>query len=198
MRGTSGWRLRVAWLLSVAAGSIGVAAVLSHRVPKEADAKWELAIRSGMPFVSAELISTPPVLSPSQASVLKYQMDTLFQRAFLEPQAGNYLVLAGHGSQTWLKPRGPFNQWRALHLVISPAQKTALRCFPRFGDMTWFDGDFYAESPPLEAGKWYQVRIFVRLFRQLTESPLRDLRVDFVSSQPCELRLSSLFIEGER
>ena len=192
------WRLRAAWLLSVAAGSIGVAVALSHRVPKEADPKWEMAIRSGMPFVSAELISTPPALSPSQVSFLKYRLDSLFLRAFLEPQAGNYLVLAGHGSQTWLKPRDLVDEWRAFHLVISPAQKTALRCYPRFGDMTWYDPDFYAESPQLEAGKWYQVRIFVRLFRELTRSALRDFRVDFLSSQPSELRIAELYVEREQ
>lgn len=192
------WRLRAAWLLSVAAGSIGVAAVLSDRVPKEADPKWELAIRSGMPFVSAELISTPPALSPYQVSDLKYRLDGLFLHAFLEPQAGNYLVLAGHGSQTWLKPRDLVDQWHAFHLVMSPAQKTALRCYPRFGEMTWYDADFFAEGPQLEAGKWYEVRIFVRLFRQLTKSPLRDFRIDFVSSQPSDLLISDLYIEGGR
>lgn len=192
------WRLRAAWLLSVAAGSIGVAVALSHRVPKETDPKWEMAIRSGMPFVSAEVISPPPALSPSQASFLKYRLDALFLRAFLELPESEYLILRCRGSQRWLKTRDLVDEWRAFHLVISPAQKTALRCYPRFGDMTWYDPDFYAESPQLEAGKWYEVRVFVRLFRQLTEHPLRDFRIDIVSPLPNDLRIADLYVERER
>ncbi len=192
------WRLRAAWLLSVAVGSSCVAVLLSSGVQKEADPKWEMAIRSGMPFVSAELTSPPPALSPPQVSVLRYRLDDLFQRAFLEPQAGDYLILAGRGSQTWLKSRDLVDEWHALHLVISPAQSTVLRCYPRFGDMTWYDPDFYAESPLLESGKWYEVRVFVRLLRELTRSPLRDFRVDFrLLSQPRELQISELYVEKE-
>lgn len=197
MRGTSVWRLRAAWLLAVAAGSIGVSAVLSRRVETEVDPKWELAIRSGMPFVSAEHIPTPQALSASQVSFLKYRLDALFLRAFLEPQSADYLILASRGSQTWLKPRD-LNDWRAFHLVVSPTQRTALRCYPRFWDMTWYDPAFYSDGPLLDAGTWYEVRIFVRLFRQLTKSSLRDFRIDFISSQPCELRISDLYVERER
>ena len=198
MRGTSVWRLRAVWLLCVAAGSIGVAAVLSGRVSKEADPKWELAIRSGMPFVSAELVSAPPALSPSDVIALRYQLDARFQRAFLEPQAGDYLVLAGRRAQTWLKSREFIDQWHAVDLVVSPTQRTAVRCYPRFVDMTSYDADFYAEGPVLEAGKWYRLRIFVRLFRQLTRMPLRDFRLDFVSARTGDLRVSDLSIEGEQ
>jgi hypothetical protein len=192
------WRPVVGWLLAVVAGVIVVYIVLSEREPKGADPKWELAIRSGMPFVSAELVAAPPELSPSQEIVLQERLDALFQRTFLEPQGGDYLVLAIRGPQTWLEPRVPIDQWRAFHLVVSPTQKTVLRCYPRLGDMTWFDTDFHVESTQLEAGKWYQVRIFVRLFRQLTTSTLRAFRIDFVSAQPCGIRISDLYVEGER
>jgi hypothetical protein len=190
-------RRRIAWLLAVVVGVFVVDVVLSERIPKGADPKWELAIRSGMAFVSAEPVAAPPAPLPSRVQDLKYRVDALFLRAFLEPQEGQYLILACLGSQRWLKPRAPVDRWRALHLVVSPTQKTVLRCYPRFAEMTWYDADLYAESPTLEAGKWYQVRIFVRLFRQLTERPLRDFRIDIISPLPNDLRIADLYIEGE-
>jgi hypothetical protein len=198
VRRDSGWRPRATWLLSVAVGSAVVALVLSGRAPKDADPKWELAIRSGMPFVSVTLVPDRPPLSPSQVFLLKGRLDGLFERAFLEPGTGNYLVLSESGPQTWLKPRGSVDLWRAFHLVISPSQKTVLRCYPRFEGMTWYDPDFYVESQPLEAGSWYQVRIFVQLFRQLTKRPLLDFRIDFIPRQSRLLSIADLYVEGRR
>lgn len=198
MSNATAWRPVVGWLLAVVAGAIVVAVVLSEREPKGADPKWELAIRSGMPFVSAEPVAAPPMLLPSDVGTLKDWVNALFLRAFLEPQEGEYLILRCRGSQMWLKPRDPVDRWRALHLVVSPTRETVLRCYPRFGDMAWYEADLYANSPQLEAGRWYRVRIFIRLFRQLTERPLRDFRIDIVSPLPNDLRIADLYIEGER
>lgn len=197
MRNATAWRPVAAWLLSVAAGVTVVAVVLSYRVPKEADPKWELAIRTGMPFVSATPIESPQEMFSLEPNGLRAVFDAFFVRAFLSARTDEHLVLETTGPQHWLQARFIENDCRALHLVLMPDRDLVLRCYPRVGDMRYYDSDFFTDSPTMSGKTWYHVKIFLRLFRQLSEKPLRGLRLDFGGGEKRTVRIAAFYVERE-
>ncbi len=186
--------------LGVALFLLACALAWVFRVRPEPDPKWELAIRKGMPFVSATpLDDAPPPPSEGLRTAIRQAVDHLFIRAFLEPSEEEYLVLTGKGGQSWLLTRELDADWRAFYLDVAPVSDVVVRCYPRFRGMSWFEGDFFAESGTLPKGRWSRLRIDVRLFRQLARAELQDLRIDVVSpgGSPA-LRLGAIYIERER
>jgi hypothetical protein len=163
----------------------------------EVDPKWEMAIRKGMPFVSATPIESPQEMFSMEPNSLLAMFDAFFVRAFLRAGADEHLVLETTGPQHWLQARVIENDWRALHLVLMPDRDLVLRCYPRVGDMPYYDSDFFTDSPTMSGKTWYHVKIFLRLFRQLSEKPLRDLRLDFGGGEKRTVHIAAFYVERE-
>lgn len=162
------------------------------------DPKWELAIRQGMPFVGAVPLAPAEVTLSEDPAGLKATFESLFVHAFLRARTEEYLVLESTGPQRWLRTRVLEDDWRALHVVLKPDQDLVLRCYPRVGAMESFESDFFADSPKLKGGTWYHVTLFVRLFRQLSRQPVRDLRLDLVAEGNVTIRFATFSVERER
>jgi|GEM_PF-5165075 hypothetical protein len=166
-------------------------------VRDEVDPKWELAIRTGMPFVDAEPIETLSTVFSTEPNGLQVTLDSLFRRAFLKTRTDEHLVLETTGPQRWLETRSLERSWMAIHLVLMADQDFVLRCYPRVGDMTYYDPNFFADSPKITKGTWHHVTVRVVLFRQLSEQPVRSLRLDPVFRANFRIRIASLYVERE-
>lgn len=180
---------------AAAAGLLLAVSLFPACVRDEVDPKWELAIRKGMPFVDAEPVEAPSALFSTEPNGLQVTLDALFRRAFLSARTETHLVLEATGFQRWLETRALEQNWRSVHVVMMPEQDIIVRCYPRVGDMTYFDPDFFAESMTLRGGTWNHVTVRVVLFRQLSEQPVRALRLDFMSPPRPRIRIAALYVE---
>ncbi len=168
-------------------------------VRDEVDPKWELAVRTGMPFVDATPVDLSQVTFVAEPKQVQEAFDALFVRAFLKARIDEHFVLETTGPSHWLRMPVVENDWRILHLVVKADSDLVLRCYPRVGDMPYYDSDFFTDSPLLKGGSWYHVTVFVRLFRQLSEQPLRDLRFDLIGhGERKSLRFAAFYVEKER
>ena len=183
--------------LAATAGLALAALLCTACVRDEIDPKWELAIRKGMPFVDAEPIETLATVFSTEPNGLQVTLDSLFRRAFLKTRTAEHLVLETTGPQRWLETRSLERSWRAIHLVLMADQDFVLRCYPRVGDMTYYDPDFFADSPKITKGTWHHVTVRVILFRQLSEQPVRALRLDPIGNVLMPIRIASLYVERE-
>lgn len=176
--------------------SLLLAALLSSScVRDEVDPKWELAIRKGMPFVDAEPVEAISTVFSTEPNGLQATLHSLFRRAFLEARTDEHLVLEATGPQRWLETRSLERSWRAIHLVVKTEQELFVRCYPRVGDMEYYDSSFFADSPKITRDTWYHVTVRITLFRQLSEQPVRALRLDPVGPSRPRIRIASLYVE---
>jgi hypothetical protein len=183
--------------MTALAGLILTAFLVPACVKDEVDPKWELAIRKGMPFVDAEPVEAPSALFSTEPNGLQVTLDSLFRRAFIQTRTDEHLVLEMTGPQRWLETRSLEPSWRAIHLVVKAEQDLVLRCYPRVGDMTYYDSDFFTDSPKITKNTWQHVTVRVILFRQLSEQPVRSLRLDIIEPWRPRIRIASLYVERE-
>lgn len=181
--------------MTALAGLILAAFLVPACVKDEVDPKWELAIRKGMPFVDAEPVETLSTVFSTEPNGLQVTLDAMFRRAFLSARTDEHLVLQATGPQRWLETRSLDQSWRAIHIVLMTEQDLVVRCYPRVGDMTYYDSNFFADSPKITKGAWQHVTVWVILFRQLSDQPVRALRLDPVGPSRPRIRIASLYVE---
>lgn len=183
--------------MTTIAGLLVAALLVPACVQDEVDPKWELAIRTGMPFVDAEPVEAPSALFSTEPNGLQVTLDSLFRRAFIQTRTDEHLVLEMTGPQRWLETRSLEPSWRAIHLVLMADRDFVLRCYPRVGDMAYYDPDFFAESTRIPRNKWHHVTVRISLLRQLSEQPFRSLRLDPGLRARFRIRIASLYVERE-
>lgn len=182
--------------MTALAGLLLAALLVPACIRDEVDPKWELAIRKGMPFVDAEPIETLSTVFSTEPNGLQVTLDSLFRRAFIKVRMDEHLVLETTGPQRWLETRSLEQSWRAIHFVLMADRDFVLRCYPRVGDMTYYDPDFFADSPKITKDTWHHVTVRVILFRQLSKKPVRSMRLDIVEpSWRPPIHIAALYVE---
>ncbi len=181
--------------MTALAGLILAAFLVPACVKDEVDPKWELAIRKGMPFVDAEPVETLSTVFSTEPNGLQVTLDAMFRRAFLSARTDEHLILTTTGNQRWLETRSLEQSWHSIHVVLMADRDFVLRCYPRVGDMTYYDPDFFADSPRMTKGTWNHVTVRANLFRQLSEQPVRALRLDPMGPPRFDIHLASIYVE---
>lgn len=183
--------------MTALAGMLLAALLVPACIRDEVDPKWELAIRKGMPFVDVEPIEALSTVFSTEPNGLQVTLDSLFRRAFIQVRMDEHLVLTTTGNQRWLETRSLEQSWRSVHLVLMADRDFVLRCYPRIGDMTYYDPDLFADSPRVTKGTWNHVTVHAILFRQLSEQPVRTLRLDPMGPPVFSIRIASVYVERE-